>query len=118
MLKAYITFLPVWSASLLITRITASTRSSNGECGGLAISSSSLTKSMPASPSVRTSSRRLLGRQADARLDDGADDRSIVDAGELARASDAELRAGVTSRRTLAAARGRAISSRRVRRSS
>ena len=54
-LKAYITFFPVRSAWALITRITASTRSSNGQCGPFACNSSSLMKSMPPSHSDATS---------------------------------------------------------------
>ena len=96
MLKAYITFLPVRSAwSLITAHHRPRPASSNGQCGPSACSSSSLMKSIPASHSVPTSVGRLLRREADARLDDGADQRPALDAGEPARALDAELRAGI-----------------------
>ena len=54
-LKAYMTFLPVRSACALMTRMTARTASSNGQCGPSDCSSSSLMKSIPPSQSCRTS---------------------------------------------------------------
>ena len=95
MLKANISFLPVRSAARSIARITARTRSSNGQAGPSPCSSSSLMKSMPASASSATSAAVAVGVEADARLDDGADQRPALDAGEPAGAVDAELRAGV-----------------------
>lgn len=60
-LKATMTFLPLRWAPSLTTRITARTRSSKGQCGPSACSSSSLMKSMPPSTSLRTSAAVCSG---------------------------------------------------------
>ena len=115
MLKANITFLPVRSAWSLTTRMHgARPARRTGSAGPSACSSSSLMKSIPASHERPDQRRRLLGREADARLDDGADQRPPLDAGEPARALDAELRAGIGVGERAGQARGRAAAARRT----
>ena len=63
MLKATIGFLPVRSAKSLTSLITAETRRARGECGPLAISSSSLMKSSPAPIRVFTSAAVSSGER-------------------------------------------------------
>ena len=94
-LKANITFLPVRSAWSLMTRITARTRSSNGQLGPSDCSSSSLMKSMPASQSCLTSAAVASASRPTLGLMMVPISGPAVDAREPARARDAETRAGI-----------------------
>ena len=93
MLKANIAFLPLRSAWRRITAITALTRSAKGQCGGSAMSSSSLMKSMPPSTSLSTSSAVSAGVSPTLGLMMVPISGRSADAGERARAGNAELRA-------------------------
>ena len=96
MLKAYITFLPVrsaWSLMHAHHRVDALVERRVRRVGHQLVV---LDEVDPRRGELsRPASAVCCGRQADAGLDDRADDRAVVDAGELPGAVDAELRAGI-----------------------
>ena len=93
------TFRPLRSAWRSMTRITARTRSSNGQCAPSDCNSSSLMKSMPAAHRTSTSSAVCSGVKPIDGLTIVPINGLPLTPAELASAVDAEFGAGISARK-------------------